>query len=260
MSIRQQANLVEAYGTIAAGTHHGTVARVFAANRAYLLGWHDGPAEGDLYRSGVPHPPLNGVVRVQGQPLSQAYAAARERLAGLPRVWWVGPDSDPGTADGLLELGALPLFDRMPVMVAKTSTVADADGPDESINIEEATDVAEFVSAYARVSGIPEAGVPTAVEREKSFDVLRLVGRLADGRVAGTAEAFYCDGLVLLYFIGTQPEHRRRGIGTAMTRAVLRQAAARGVETAALTSSAMGEPVYRRLGFREIADYRVFAF
>jgi len=232
---------------------------VFAANRAYLLGWNDGPAEDDIYRSEVPHAPLNGVVRVHGRPLAEAYAQACDRLAGLPRVWWVGQDSDPGTTDGLLGLGATVLADRMPVMAAPVGAVCSGvELP--GLVIEEATDVGEFVAAYARVSGIPEVGVPIAVERDKALPVLRLVGRLEDGSIVGTAEAFFSHGLVLLYFVGTQPEHRRRGIGTAMSRAVLRHADARGIRTAALTSSAMGEAVYRRLGFREVGSYRLFGF
>jgi ribosomal protein S18 acetylase RimI-like enzyme len=234
---------------------------VLAANRAYLLGWNDGPAVSDIYRSGVPHPTLNGVVRVAGRPLSEAYAEACDRLDGVPRVWWVGEDSDPGTAEGLLELGATPLAIGLPVMVAEVAAASVVRDP-PGLTIQYATDVAEFVEAYARVSGIPDEGVPIAAERDKAFggSVLRLVGRLPDGEIAGTVEAWFSHGLVTLYFVGTQPEFRRRGIGSAMTQAVLRHAAVRGVGTAALTSTAMAEPIYRRLGFREVGHYQIFSF
>lgn len=105
--------------------------------------------------------------------------------------------------------------------------------------------------AYARVSGIPAEGVAATIEREKAFagdgTVIRLVGRLDGGRVAGTAVAWLSHGLVTLYFVGTQPEQRRRGIGAAMTGAALNLARERGVRTAAPTSSPVGEP--DRLGF-----------
>ncbi|HET6483123.1 MAG TPA: GNAT family N-acetyltransferase [Actinoplanes sp.] len=235
--------------------------RVLAANRAYLLGWNEGPAVPDIYRSGVPHASLNGVVRVAGRPLDVAYAEARERLAGVPRVWWVGEDSDTGTAEGLLELGAIPLAARLPVMVAEVAAAPVVPMP-SGLTIEYATDVTEFVEAYALVSGIPEAGVPVAVERDMAFggSVVRLAGRLPDGRIAGTAEAWFSHGIVTLYFVGTQPELRRRGIGAAMTQAVLRHAAVRGIGMAALISSDMAESVYQRLGFREVGRFRVFAF
>ena len=234
---------------------------VLAANRAYLLGWNDGRAVSDIYRSGIPHATLNGVVRVTGRPLSEAYAEARDRLDGVPRVWWVGEDSDPGTAEGLLELGAKPLTAELPVMVAEVASASVVPDP-SGLAIEYAADVAEFVAAYARVSGIPAEGVPLAVERDKAFggSVVRLVGRLPSGEIAGTVEAWFSHGIVTLYFVGTQPQFRRRGIGTSMTQAVLRHAAVRGVGMAALTSTAMAVPVYRRLGFREVGAYRLFAF
>lgn len=79
------------------------------AHRAYLLGWNlDAPADPDLpiYRSGVPHAPLNGVVRATGLSPRDALAEARRRLDGLPRVWWSAPDSSAGLTDALLALGA----------------------------------------------------------------------------------------------------------------------------------------------------------
>ncbi|MGC4869998.1 GNAT family N-acetyltransferase [Micromonospora sp. DT53] len=238
---------------------------VLAAHRAYLLGWNIGVVGGpDLptYRSEVPHAPLNGVLRVAGRTPRDALAEARERLHGVPRIWWVGPDSDAGTADGLASLGAVEVA-RMPIMTVGIGEAADVPAP-AGMHITETTDLAAFVPAYARVSGIPADGVAATIEREKAFTgdgtALRLVGRLDDGRVVATAVAWVSHGLVTLYFVGTQPEQRRRGIGAAMTRAALDLAGERGARTAALTSSAIGESVYRGLGFRPVGEFRLLTF
>ncbi|MEU5960238.1 GNAT family N-acetyltransferase [Micromonospora parva] len=238
---------------------------VLAAHRAYLLGWNIGVAGGpDLptYRSDVPHAPLNGVLRVAGRTPHDALTEARQRLHGVPRIWWVGPDSDTGTADGLISLGAVEVA-RMPIMTAEIGEAADVPTP-AGIHIAETADLAAFVPAYARVSGIRADGVAATIEREKAFTgdgtVLRLAGHLDDGRVVATAVAWISHGLVTLYFVGTQPEQRRRGIGAAMTRAALDLAAERGVRTAALTSSAVGESVYRSLGFRPVGEFRLLTF
>ncbi|MFE9916894.1 hypothetical protein ACFYPG_17265 [Micromonospora sp. NPDC005553] len=45
-----------------------------------------------------------------------------------------------------------------------------------------------------------------------------------------------------------------------MTRAALELAAERGACTAALTSSAVGETVYRGLGFRPVGEFRLLTF
>ncbi|WP_435206461.1 GNAT family N-acetyltransferase [Micromonospora sp. bgisy143] len=238
---------------------------VLAAHRSYLLGWNIG-ADGDpslpTYRSEVPHATLNGVLRVAGPAPGEALAEARRRLRGVPRIWWVGPDSDAGTADGLVALGATEVA-RMPVMTMALDTAAEAPTP-AGLHIAETDDLDAFVAAYARVSGIPPAGVPATVEREKAFDgdgtVIRLAGRRADGRIVGTAVAWLSHGLVTLYFVGTQPEQRRQGIGAAITRAALDLARERGAHTAALTSSPMAEAIYRRLGFRPVGEFRLLTF
>ena len=49
----------------------------------------------------------------------------------------------------------------------------------------------------------------------------------------------------------TLPEHRGRGLGERLTRAVLKEAQARGLKSANLNASAMGRGVYERLGFME---------
>ncbi|MGV9212078.1 GNAT family N-acetyltransferase [Micromonospora sp. RB23] len=238
---------------------------VLAAHRSYLLGWNIGP-DGDpglpTYRSDVPHAPLNGVLRVAGPTPGEALAEARQRLRGVPRIWWVGPDSDAGTADGLVALGATEVA-RMPIMTVALDAVAEAPTP-AGLHIAETDDLDAFVAAYARVSGIPAEGVPATVEREKAFNgdgtVIRLAGRLADGRIAGTVVAWLSHGLVTLYFVGTQPEQRRQGIGAAMSRAALDLARGRGARTAALTSSSVGEGTYRRLGFRPVGEFRLLTF
>ncbi|MET7751290.1 GNAT family N-acetyltransferase [Micromonospora sp. NPDC005367] len=238
---------------------------LLAAHRAYLLGWNIGEAGGTglvTYRSDVPHPPLNGVLRLHGRDPADALAEARRRLDGVPRVWWVGPDSDVGTADALASLGAIPIM-TLPIMAVPIAQASPTPVP-TGVRITETTDVDEFVTAYARVSGIPAAGVPAAINRERSFTgngtVVRLAGRADDGRIVGTAVAWLSHGLLTLYYVGTQPEHRRQGIGAAMTRAALDLAREHGVRNAALTSTAIGEPVYRNLGFRTVGTFRLLSF
>ncbi|SNS48188.1 Acetyltransferase (GNAT) family protein [Streptosporangium subroseum] len=236
-----------------------------AAHRAYLLGWNIGASGGPdlpIYRSEVPHAPLNGVLRVGGCAPQEALAEARHRLDGVPRIWWVGPDSDAGTADALLSLGAV-LLARMPIMTVAIDKAASAPTP-PGLHITETTDLLEFVPAYARVSGISPDGVAVAIERERAFSgdgtVIRLAGRLDDGQIVGTAVAWLSHDLLTLYFIGTQPEHRRHGIGAAMTRAALDLARERGIRTAALTSTAAGESVYRSIGFRTVDAFDLMSF
>lgn len=238
---------------------------VLAAHRAYLLGWNIGEAGGpDLvtYRSDVPHATLNGVLRVAGRAPQEAFAEARERLDGVPRVWWAGPDSDPGTPISLLALGAVPIA-RLPIMTVEIDQVTPEAAP-PGFRIAEITDMEEFVSAYGRVSGIPADGMAAAIDREKAFagdgTLIRLAGRFDDGRIAGTSVVWLSHGLLTLFFVGTQPALRRRGVGSAMTMAAIELARERGIRTAALTSSAAGQALYRRIGFRTVGSFHIMSF
>jgi GNAT superfamily N-acetyltransferase len=136
--------------------------------------------------------------------------------------------------------------------------------PPEGLAISEAGDIVEFVHAYARVSGIAAEALAAAVasERQAAGDgtVTRLAGRSPDGSIVATTVLWIFHGVAVLYFVGTAPDQRRRGVGTAMTTAALALARDRGIRTAAVISTSMGEPMYRRIGFREVAHYRLLSF
>src|SRR3954452_6280305 len=76
--------------------------------RAHWLAWGGSEAIEDdvvVYRSGLRHGLLNGVLRVRGRRVPEAAAEVERQLADVPWRWWVGPDSDAGVAEALLERG-----------------------------------------------------------------------------------------------------------------------------------------------------------
>lgn len=58
-----------------------------------------------------------------------------------------------------------------------------------------------------------------------------------------------------VYAIATIPEARRRGYGAAMTARVVMDGLASGCDVAVLQASAVGRPVYERLGFKVAVEY-----
>ena len=66
-----------------------------------------------------------------------------------------------------------------------------------------------------------------------------------------TSASFYAAGVAGIYCVSTVERARRQGIGAAVTLAALREARDLGFTIGVLTSSEMGYPVYRRLGFVE---------
>ncbi len=83
------------------------------------------------------------------------------------------------------------------------------------------------------------------------------LGRVA-GRDVTTAASFIVDGDVGIFNVATPSEHRGRGYGAAITAEAVREGFAAGADLAYLQSSAIGESVYRRLGFREVVTYVLF--
>lgn len=74
----------------------------------------------------------------------------------------------------------------------------------------------------------------------------------ADGVVRATAAAANWGSTTGVFFVNTDPSWRGRGVGTAMTAAALRAAAAAGAERACLDASALGLSIYQRLGFASV--------
>jgi GNAT superfamily N-acetyltransferase len=73
-----------------------------------------------------------------------------------------------------------------------------------------------------------------------------------DGRPASVVLASDLEGDCGIFMVGTVPEARGRGLSTALMRVALSEASERGCATSSLQASAMGYPVYRRLGYRDL--------
>jgi N-acetylglutamate synthase len=72
-----------------------------------------------------------------------------------------------------------------------------------------------------------------------------------------TAIGFTVDDSVGIFNVATPPEFRRRGYGSVVTAHAVQAGFAAGAGFAYLQSSAMGESVYRGLGFRHVSTYTI---
>jgi len=82
------------------------------------------------------------------------------------------------------------------------------------------------------------------------------------GRVASTAAGIIAVGQGIATgrtgWVGNvivRPEARNQGIGSQMTRDIMTLLRGRGCSSLLLVATALGEPVYRKLGYRTTADY-----
>jgi ribosomal protein S18 acetylase RimI-like enzyme len=84
-------------------------------------------------------------------------------------------------------------------------------------------------------------------------------GLRVDGEWACVAVSLTLGDDVSIQYVATPQRFRRRGLATALLRAILADAYAAGARTATLQASPDGQPVYERLGFRTVATLRGFA-
>lgn len=217
-----------------------------------------------LYRTGVRHARLNGVMRVGEGELPRGIDLARQQLQGRPWAWWVGPDSAPGTCEALLAAGAVEVG-QAPVMVVDSGRFAGA----RPVNVEvellpPGADLTEWVDAFAPAMDIPAEEVPAMLRAEHARNdppgaMLRFAARV-EGRIVAVSALYLCEGIAGIYLVATDARYRRCGYGTAVTTAAVRAGHARGARLATLQATPMGRPLYERLGFISVGEYRILVF
>jgi ribosomal protein S18 acetylase RimI-like enzyme len=81
---------------------------------------------------------------------------------------------------------------------------------------------------------------------------------LVDGEVIGAGLVLFEAGVAGLYWISVLPEHRRRGYGLELVRALVERAMRRGYGEIVLQSSPMALGLYAQLGFRQITSFSYY--
>jgi GNAT superfamily N-acetyltransferase len=195
-------------------------------------------------------------------------AIGRFRAWGVPGTWHVGPTTRPA------DLGARLLAHGFRGGEGDLSMAADLETLEAlhreqtvapGLHVERVADAAGL-ETWARIRGLDPEGaaesrwVAAMYARIGLGDATPWRHFLAwlDGAPVATASLFLAAGVAGVYFVLTVPAARRRGVGAAITLAALDAARARGYRIAVLGSSPMGEPLYRRLGFRGYGRIRVY--
>lgn len=221
--------------------------------------------DGELfwYVTGLPSGAFNSIMYANLPAPARIDAAVAElqtlrQRHGVPVGWLIGPSSRPTDLGRQLEARGLEhRIDLTPM--TRTLDALPAAAPVPGLTIErvegpaayEAWIVAEqrgFEAAANDETGL--ADLRRAMGIGHGFPLHHLLGRL-DGAPVATATLLPAAGIGGIYDVSTVPEARRRGIGMAMTLAALREARRLGYEIVFLQPSAMGRPLYERIGFQQ---------
>jgi len=184
-------------------------------------------------------------------------------LRGLPLSWHVGPSTGPRELGTLLiDRGLTRLEDEVGMAQDLRSFREDAPPPSGLViePVAEKRALRSWVEVVAAGFGFPDTVASLIFELHRGIgssehSPWRLYLGLMDGEPVGTSRLFVSTGVAGVYHVATLPEKRKRGIGTAMTRAALREARSLGCDIAVLRAAQVGLGIYRKLGFRECCSF-----
>lgn len=222
--------------------------------------------EGGVLLYAAPHrlPVLaNGAIRTDPRvPPAEVLRSAQEFFTPLERGYSVLAHAhcdqdvrEAAAAAGLHEMGSPPgmvLDHRLPDAVAPAG-----------VDLHRvATDDDRIAFAQVMEAAYGTYGMPPGITAKafNNLDVLfapHIVTYLAeiDGRAAAGAMVVVTHGVAGIYWVGTTPDARGRGLAELCTRAAGSAGFDLGARIAALQASVMGEPIYRRMGYFEITRY-----
>jgi ribosomal protein S18 acetylase RimI-like enzyme len=135
--------------------------------------------------------------------------------------------------------------------------------PPRGIDLRPVT-TADDVAAYGRVMGpayatygMPEDVLPAMLGNLETLRAPHIVAFVArvDGTPVAGAMTVVTHGVAGIYWVGTIPAARGRGLAELCTRAAGNAGFDLGGRIAALQASPMGEPVYKRMGYFEVTRY-----
>ena len=190
-----------------------------------------------------------------------AEATDRFRRRGVPAFWWTGPASEPDDLGRYLKAAGYQHGFQAAAMAVDLDGVKDTESP-AGLLIEEVLDrsaLQQWCDVMAPVYEFPDFA------REPWLEMLFAVGlgrerplrhfaaRL-DGRVVATASLYFGAGVAGISSVATLPDYRRRGIGTAITVALVEESRRAGYRVGTLFASPMGKPMYERIGFRQYSE------
>ena len=221
------------------------------------------------FATGLPDPLFNGVMtaRLADEEVDRRIddLITEFHRRGLPLEWTVGSSTVPQDLGTNLRRKGLPHRLVVPGMALNLASLPDEPLP-RGLTIrpaDEPRDLEACVRIAASTFRIDETLVPRLVDIERGMpadhrdNTVAFLGRIA-GKPVATSMLFTSAGVAGLYFVGTLPAARGRGIARAMTVHAMREGRERGYRVGTLQATEMGLPVYRRLGFREHSAFEIY--
>jgi len=222
-----------------------------------------------IYYSGLRVPLLNGILgpRFTAENMSERVESAMShfRSMRMPMRWLLGPSSSPPDLGELLSRQGLKQGWAIPGMVLDLGLV-DREPLPKGFEIQQITDMESLRACGDTLAEGFELrddigkGVSDAVVSYGMSPTRRWFLGLLNGRAVTVSLLVLHKEFAGIYCVATVPEARGKGLGYAITREPLLTAKTEGYNIAVLEASIMGLPVYKRIGFRQLCDFKTYTW
>lgn len=251
----------------------GRVGRNFYGHLAFLPAHMPGGrvrvyADALLADSGLACDTFNKITRLHLRPDATFDTRLTELegfFAGRPFTWWLGPDTEPHNLGTELErrglcreessVGMNLDLSRLPAAVPETAA------PLIVRPVRRPSELADYAALMASNWDPPDISVPRAYAGAQAALLAPrcplhfVVGYAAGEAVCGAEFRLGPGTLAGIYGLVTPAARRRRGFATHLLWSALRDLREAGFTHATLQASAMGQNLYRRMGFQPYGDW-----
>ncbi|MEI6797279.1 MAG: GNAT family N-acetyltransferase [Methanomassiliicoccales archaeon] len=220
------------------------------------------------YATGLPLPMLNGILGAgfSGGELELKIKTAMAPFeeGGLPMMWALGPSTSK-ELDGCLEAQGLTLESVAPGMALDLVDLERRPLP-PGLDIQVVEDMGSLeacIDITGHVFGIPEDAMGGWGDIIRGYGLgppHRWFLGCLDGKPISASLLVQHEKVAGIYNVATLKEARGRGVGSAMTRVPLLSAKDAGYGVAVLEASEMGRPIYEKLGFKKLCEFRIFTW
>ena len=203
------------------------------------------------WTSAIPLPFLNGVAGWPEDPVGIDEVLAPFDEQGIPLLWVGLPGQD---AAGALAARGFDV-DTPPGMSIDLATLPPVEAPPGVTTRTVDDDPAALREAFRIAlvtNGLPEEATEPVARAYESFRPstgARTYLATVDDTPAAASSLWCAAGVAGLYNVGTLPAFRGRGLGRAVSLAAMADGRDLGYRVGVLQASAMGEPVYAKIGF-----------
>lgn len=180
-------------------------------------------------------------------------------------IWIRLPTSQPESLDEQLLAHGLRLADVQPCMAIKLDTMPQQTFNAHIVQVQNEAQCRDWV----QVQSLSNGGLPQAIDdiymrlmlpAIEADSPRKIFVAYENGRPVACSLFHLAGGVAGIWQVATIPEARRKGYGTAITFAALAAAAKQGYKIGVLFASQMGAPVYRKMGFQEILQAKLYLF